>query len=231
MRFQRVSIITVTFETCMHSRLLVPVIFVCFLIGKASAQTDSKNQLLQFSGVVVSNDSLKPIPYTSVMIRHASRGTITDFYGFFSFVAMKGDTVDFNFIGYKPEYFVIPDTLTGNRYSLIQVLSRDTILLKEAIIYPWPSREEFKRAFVELEIPDDDLKRAQRNFELAQTREAQESVPYDGSINWKFTQNQHSQQLYNAGMYQSSNIFNPLAWAAFIKAWQEGAFKQKDKDK
>lgn len=212
-------------------KLTLAVLLITGVLKAQNTQTDSRKQLIQFSGVVVSNDSLKPVPYTSVMIRHASRGTISDFYGFFSFVAMKGDTVDFNYIGYKPESFVIPDTLTDNRYSMIQVLTRDTILLKEAVIYPWPSREEFKRAFVELEIPDNDLKRAQRNLELAQTKEVQESVPYDGSINWKFSQIQHTQKLYNAGMYQSSNIFNPLAWAAFIKAWQEGAFKSKDKGK
>lgn len=200
-----------------------------FIFTDGIAQNNNQKNLIQFSGVVVSNDSLKPVPFTSVMIRHASRGTITDFYGFFSFVAMKGDTVDFNYIGYKPEYFVIPDTLSENRYSLIQVLSRDTILLKEAVIYPWPSREEFKRAFVELDLPNDDYKRAQYNLEVAQRREVQETVPYDGSINFKFQQQQQSYKLYNTGMYASSNIFNPLAWAAFIKAWQEGAFKSKDK--
>jgi hypothetical protein len=207
------------------------IILLFLLACTADAQSTEKRPLIQFSGVVVSSDSLKPVPFASVMIRNASRGTITDFYGFFSFVAMQGDTVDFNYIGYKPEYYVIPDSLKDNRYSLIQVLTRDTILLKEAIIYPWPSREEFKRAFLELEIPDDDYRRAQRNIELAQTREVQESVPYDGSINFKFSQQQRSQRLYNSGMYYSTNLFNPLAWAAFIKAWQEGAFKQKDKSK
>src|SRR5690348_16797537 len=55
-------------------------------------QVDDK--LIQFSGVVVTNDSLQPIPFSSVMIKHANRGTVTDYYGFFSFVAMKGDTVE-----------------------------------------------------------------------------------------------------------------------------------------
>ena len=45
-------------------------------------------ELVQFSGVVVTNDSLQPIPYTSVIIKHAYRGTLTDYYGFFSFVAV-----------------------------------------------------------------------------------------------------------------------------------------------
>lgn len=216
----------------MIRNLLFLLVFCIAFSGIAGAQTgQTKKPLIQFSGVVVSDDSLQPIPFTSVMIRHASRGTVTDFYGFFSFVAMQGDTIDFNYIGYKPDYYVIPDTLASNRYSLIQVLSRDTIHLKETVIYPWPSREEFKRAFLELQIPNDDMQRAQRNLELAQMKEVQESVPHDGSINYKYTQQKRSQQLYNAGMYPSTNLFNPIAWAAFIKAWQDGAFKRKDSGK
>jgi len=190
----------------------------------------SNEELVQFSGVVVTSDSLKPIPFTNVIIKNAYRGTISDYYGYFSFVAVKGDTVEFSYVGYKKSFFVIPDTLKENRYSLIQMLSRDTILLKETVIYPWPSREEFKRAFVELKVPDDDMQRAQRNLELAQHKEVQDNVPYDGSINYKWTTQQRNNQIYSAGQYPVNNLLNPLAWAAFIKAWQEGAYKKKDKN-
>ncbi|MBK6839366.1 MAG: hypothetical protein IPG90_14770 [Bacteroidetes bacterium] len=43
--------------------------------------------LVQFSGIVVTSDSLNPVPYTSIMIRNTYRGTVGDYYGFFSFVA------------------------------------------------------------------------------------------------------------------------------------------------
>lgn len=141
---------------------------------------------------------------------------------------MKGDTVEFSYVGYKKSHFIIPDTLKENRYSLIQMLTRDTILLKETVIYPWPSKEEFKKAFVELKVPDDDAQRAIRNLELAQHKEVQENVPYDGSINYKFATRQRNNQIYTAGQYPVNNLLNPLAWAAFIKAWQEGAYKKKD---
>ncbi len=191
------------------------------------AQSDN-DKLVQFSGVVVTSDDLQPIPYTSVIIKHTYRGTITDFYGFFSFVALKGDTVEFSYLGYKKSFYVIPDTLKESRYSLIQMLSRDTILLKETVIYPWPSKEEFKKAFVELNIPDDDAQRAMRNLEMAQHKEIQDNVPYDGSINYKFLNRERNYQLYTAGQYPVNNLLNPLAWAAFVKAWQEGAYKKKD---
>lgn len=203
-------------------------LIILLLVKYAPAQSQNKEELVQFSGVVVASDSLQPMPFTNVMIKHAYRGTLTDFYGFFSFVAMKGDTVEFSYIGYKKAMFVIPDTLKENRYSLIQMLTRDTILLKETIIYPWPSKEEFKRAFVELQVPDDDAQRAQRNIELAQHKEVKDNVAYDGSINYKWATQQRNNQIYTAGQYPVNNLLNPLAWAAFIKAWQEGAYKKKD---
>jgi hypothetical protein len=211
-----------------HKIALTSVFLSLLASGIGMAQTKSQSDLIQFSGVVVSNDSLQPIPFANVIIRRANRGTVTDYYGFFSFVAMKGDTIDFLYIGYKPTRFVIPDSLAESRYSLIQSLTRDTILLKEATVYPWPTKEEFKRAFLELQLPDDDMKRAQRNIDLAQRRDVQSTVPDDGRLNYIYAQQERQTRLYSAGQYPVNNLLNPLAWASFIKAWKDGTFKRKD---
>lgn len=204
------------------------VLLFAFFSGDVNAQNQKDRPLIQFSGVVVSSDSIQPIPFANVIIRQSRRGTMTDLYGFFSFVAMKGDTIDFQYIGYKHASFVIPDTLNENRYSMIQVLIRDTVQLKEMVIYPWPSREDFKQAFLELRLPDDDMKRAMRNIQMAQMSEIADQVPYDGSINFKFTNQQRQTQLYTAGQFPSISLLNPLAWAAFIQSWKDGAFKKKE---
>jgi len=163
-----------------------------------------------------------------VIIRNARRGTVTDYYGFFSFVAMKGDTIDFQYTGFKTASYILPDTLKNHHYSIIQVLVLDTIELREMVVHPWPSRDEFRRSFSELSLPDSDIRRARRNFELAQTREVQEQVPYDGSINFKYAQVQRQTQLYTAGQFPSISVLNPLAWASFIQAWKDGAFRKKE---
>lgn len=215
----------------MYKHLLLFILFFTIADSyqlSAQNQTIDKQKLIQFSGVVLTADSLQPIPFGSVIIRNANRGTLTDFYGFFSFVAMKGDTIDFQNIGYKTASYIIPNTLDDNHYSIIQVMIRDTINLRETVVYPWPSKEEFKRAFVQLNIPDNDMKRAQRNFELASVKEIQEQVAWDGSVNYKMALQQRTTQLYNAGQYPSISLLNPLAWASFIQAWKDGAFKKKD---
>ncbi|MCC6385638.1 MAG: carboxypeptidase-like regulatory domain-containing protein [Bacteroidia bacterium] len=203
-------------------------LLLAVMITSVEVKAQSQDEdLVQFSGVVVTSDSLQPLPYTSIIIKHTYRGTISDFYGFFSFVAKEKDTIEFTTIGYRKAVFIIPDTLTDNRYSLIQAMHRDTILLKEAVIYPWPTKEQFKQAFLSLDVPDDDLARARKNLEMQRLQEIAENLPPDGSLTYKYTMQQQYSRLYTVGQLPMNNLLNPIAWAQFIKAWKNGDFKRK----
>lgn len=208
--------------------ILIALLFAIFGPRIGVAQNTANKDLVQFSGVVVSGDSLQPIAFTSIMIRGTSRGTISDYYGFFSFVAKKRDTIEFAAIGYKRNVFVIPDTLTDFRCSLIQILKPDTVLLKEVKIFPWPTKEQFKEAFVRLRAPYDDLTRAERNLDRQQLEYLASITPMDGSMNFKWQMQQQSSQLYYAGQLPPNNLMNPVAWAKFVQMWQNGEFKSKD---
>lgn len=205
--------------------IIASLLFVLPLITKSQ----SDNQLIQFSGVVVEEDSLKPVPFVSVLIRNSKRGTVSDYFGYFSFVAQKNDTIDFSAIGYKRGYYVIPDTLSSNRYSLIQVLRTDTVFLKETVIYPWPTREQFKEAFLKIEVPDDDLERAKKNLARSEIKSRMDGLPVDGNYAFNNKMQQKYSQLYYAGQMPPNNLLNPIAWAKFIEAWKRGDFKNKDK--
>ena len=183
--------------------------------------------MVQFSGVVVEGDSLRPVPYSSIIIKRSHRGTVSDYFGYFSFVAQVRDTIEFSAIGLRDAVFVIPDTLTDNKYSLIQVMRTDTINLKETVIYPWPTKEQFKAAFLQLNLPDDDMVRAGRNMVRADMKQEMVGMAMDASLNYKYTQQQYQSKLYYAGQLPPNNLLNPIAWSKFIKAWQNGDFKQK----
>ena len=213
-------------------RINRPILLTFLAIGilfNLHAQDVKKTGLVQFSGVVVSGDSLVPIPFTSIMIRGTSRGTISDYYGFFSFVAKMNDTVEFAAIGYKRNYFVIPDTLNDHRCSLIQMLKPDTVLLKEVVIFPWPTKEQFKEAFLRLRAPYDDLSRAERNLDRRQLDYLASVVPMDGSMNFKWQMQEQSSRLYYSGQLPPNNLLNPVAWSKFVQMWQKGEFKSKEK--
>jgi hypothetical protein len=203
------------------------IVILAFLFLAGNGLYAQDRDLVQFSGVVVSADSLQPIPFASIIVKNTYRGTISDYFGFFSFVAKIRDTIEFSSVGYRKAVFIIPDTLTENRYSLIQALVRDTILLKEVIIYPWPTREQFKQAFLNLEIPETDLQRARKNLEKQRLIEIAENLPPDGSLTYKYHMQQQYARLYTVGQLPMNNLLNPIAWAQFIKAWQNGEFSRK----
>lgn len=208
---------------------LLIIIILAFFGSTTFAQKDSsENKLIQFSGVIVSGDSLEAVPFCNIIDKTSNRGTVSDYFGYFSFVATKGDTIMFSSVGYKKAHFVIPDTLSTNKYSLIQVMYKDTILLQTAVIYPWPSKEEFAKVFVNADIPNDDYKRAQDNLARADIKERMDAMPMDGAMNFNWAMQQKQSKLYYAGQAPPINLLNPIAWSKFIKAWKNGDFKRKD---
>jgi len=201
-------------------------IFLLFLPCLISAQELNEN-LVQFSGITVTYDSLTAVPYTKITIKNLNRGTTSDVLGYFSFVAHKNDTILFNALGFKPSSFIIPDTITKSRYSLIQLMTGDTLTLPAAYIFPWPTLEDFKRAFINAKVPDDDLERARKNLDGDKIMISALNYPMDATMNYNnYIENQTS-KLYYFGQQQPFNIFNPFAWAKFIKAWKDGDFKRK----
>lgn len=201
------------------------VILFILLAGYTRAQDPHRDGLIQLSGVVVSGDSLSPVPFSSVIIRGSNRGTIADYYGFFSLVVRVSDTIDFASVGYRNAYFYVPDTLHSNRYSIIQLLQKDTIVLDQQVVYPWPSKEQFKDAFLALNAPTDDYDRAFQNMTREDVRLSIQGIPMSAQGNHKFVAQQEYTRMYSQGLLPQISIMNPLAWLQFIEAWKNGDFK------
>lgn len=196
----------------------------------ASAQYETfKDSVVQLYGVVMTADSLQAIPGVSIMVKGQNRGTISSDKGVFSIVVLKGDQVEFTSIGFKPKLVQIPKALKGNQYSLIQLMVNDTVFLPATIIKPRISRQQFDRDFVNTHIPDDDITIARSNNDEAKRRYLMASLPADGREASRQYMRQSSAKLYYSGQVAPQNIFNPFAWAEFIKAWKRGDFKKKYK--
>lgn len=178
-------------------------------------------KIVQFSGVLVNSADLQPIPYASIAIKGTPRGTSTNSNGFFSFVAIAGETVVFSSIGFVSVAYTLPDTLNSDHYSIIQSMVQDTIELTETVIYPWPSKEKFREAFISVVIPEDDAAIIRKNFALAEIRERAKNGKMDGSMNYKNMMQDRVDRLYYTGQIAPNNLLNPFAWAQFLKKWNQ----------
>lgn len=186
-----------------------------------------KDSVVQLYGVVMTADSLKGIPAVSIVVKGQNRGTLTNDRGIFSIVVLKGDQVEFSSIGYKSKLVEISRDLKGNQHSIIQLMVNDTIFLPATIIRPRVSREQFERDFINTKVPDDEIAIARSNNDEATRRALMASLPKDGREASSQYMRQAQKKLYYSGQVAPQNIFNPFAWAEFIKAWKRGDYKRK----
>ena len=196
------------------------------VVVKAQFET-YKDSVVQLYGVVMSADSLQGLPSVSIMVKGRNQGTMSNDQGVFSIVVLKGDQIEFTSVGYKPKTVTIPKNLEGNQQSVIQLMIQDTVYLAATIIKKYPTRQEFERDFANIKVPDDQQEIARQNLSEANRRALLAVYPKDGreASNYYFKQNQR--KYYSAGQLPPQNIFNPLAWAEFIKSWKRGDFKSK----
>ncbi len=203
-------------------------LFLFFSPFAAKAQFENfKDSVVQLYGVVMTADSLRGLPAVSIVVKGTGRGTLTNNQGVFSIVVLKGDEIEFSFVGFKPKTTVIPRNLQGNQYSMIQLMVTDTVYLPASIIKPRPTREQFERDFVSVDVPDDDIEIARLNTDMAKRRVLAQSMPRDGKEAANFTLAKNAQRYYYNSQVPPMNILNPFAWGEFVKAWKRGDYKKK----
>lgn len=208
----------------------IPYFFIAAFILPVSAKAQFetfKDSVVQLYGIVMTADSLKGLESVSVIVKGQNRGTITSSKGVFSIVVLKGDQVEFTSIGYKPKTITIPTNLVGNQHSVIQLMVNDTVYLAATIIKARPTRAQFERDFLNTEVPDDYITIARKNNNEATRRILVANMPTDGREATSQVLRQASNKAYYQGQAPPMNIFNPFAWAEFIKAWKRGDYKSK----
>lgn len=208
-------------------KLVLYFLFLLFAVpfGVKAQFENYKDSVIQLYGVVMSADSLQALPSVSIMVKGRNQGTLSNDQGVFSIVVLKGDEIEFSSVGYKPKLVKIPANLDGNQQSMIQLMVQDTVYLPATIIKKYPTREEFERDFANIQVPDDQLEIARQNLSEANRKALLAAYPKDGREATNYYLQQNSRKYYSAGQLPPQNIFNPLAWAEFIKAWKRGDFK------
>jgi hypothetical protein len=203
-------------------------LYIFLLVTAVSAFAQgNEERLIQFSGFVMTSDSLVGVPFVNITIKNRGRATSANAEGFFSFAARESDTLYFTAIGYTPSVYIIPSNLETDKFSVIQLMTKTQYYLPTTIIYPWGSREAFRQAFIDLRPPKDLEEQARQNLEREKLAEIAKELELNGNEASKRELQTQSARYTYYGQRPPQNIFNPLAWAEFIKAWKRGDFKKK----
>lgn len=213
----------------MDFRKTIILFILIFSLQATIAQSEGK---VLFTGVIVESDSLNPVSYTNIIILNKNLGTISTKEGYFSFYAEENDSIRFSALGYSKALYVIPMNIETERYSIIQVMKKDTLELAETIIYPWPVNEEdFKDSFINDDIEDDEVVQAKKNMEISAIQKPKQVIFHETSAAYNYDEDmrQVANEMYYNGQTPPISVLDPVAWYKFIKAWRRGDFKNKNK--
>ena len=207
---------------------LIYILIIFHVAIAAKAQQKSDDDLVQFSGVVLSYDSNKTIPFATISIKGSRRGSYSDMAGYFSFVAKRSDVIVFSCIGYKSRAFKFPEGMQEAKFNVIIPMEEDTFALPDVtLVAPYPSREEFDYYFVKNKIPDDQLSLAYRNLRK-RPEEYMENLRFDATENARWAlREQAVNQANTTGQLPTFRILDPIAWSKFIRALENGDLKRK----
>jgi hypothetical protein len=152
---------------------------------------------------------------------------MTDARGFFSLPALTGDTLEFSSVGYVTQQAAIPEGGELARVNLVQPMGRDTVAMKDAFVYPWPSRERFRQDFLALGLPNQGLDPAWDSpMDPMDVYDRLSEVGRDGQSTSSDVLAARAQQAGYAGQAPPVNLLNPVAWAQFLQALKSGDLRK-----
>lgn len=219
------------FESYMGIKSVSYCLLLFCLLGlgaRVSGQSVYDDRIIQINGITMTADSLRAVPDVTILVKNKNRGVESEYTGVFSIVCYKGDTLQFNCLGFRQKEYVISKDIKGQIFSMIQLMVQDTFYLPETIIRPLPSKEAFDFAFTHWRIPNDQYELARRNTDQYIMRALAYTLPRDGRESQaRLMQKQANEAVYY-GQRQPMNIFNPIAWGQFFEAWKRGDFRKEN---
>lgn len=205
-----------------------PVLWCCLLmvLGFQSLHAQEA-RVYQLSGMVLTADAEPyPIPYVNVYIKKRQQGTAANAEGFFSLAVSAGDSVTFSALGFKTQSLFIPDSLKSRAYLAKIHMMRDTTILDEVSLYPWPTRERLNRELLAMKVPTTELDLAMRNLAMEEIKSRAAAMGYDAEEISNYVIKSKEQEIYNNSRYYGPGasggaaimgaLSNPFAWAAFF---------------
>lgn len=216
----------------MRFKIILGIFVLCIATTDVWAQ--QSKEPVQMSGIVLSGDAEPQfMPYVNIVVKKRKRGAATNSEGFFSFAVLPGDTLLFSSIGFRTETLVIPDTLDEKEYLSRVIMNRDTTMLQEVTLYPWPTPDQFKEEFLATRVPTTEEDIAMRNLAIQELKARAAKMGYSAAEIQDYVIAANNAEIYNYGRYNNysgggtailGSLSNPFAWAQFFEALKRGDF-------
>ena len=215
----------------MMKRLTVLVFLVlAFCLLTLSAYSQGQDKTVLFQGRVIASSNAEFLPLAYIFNPQAGRGTLTDNFGQVDMYVFPGDSLVISYIGYNKKYYIVPRD-TELVHQVIIPMDEMTTMLREVKVFPHSSEEEFKQAFLAMELRDARQRdNARNNLEQSKLNIFALQAGMGASSNFRNFSDMMISSQVNKNFFSDPTLAltNPFAWISFIKSIKNGDLKRKD---
>ena len=198
-----------------------------------TAFSQGQDKTVLFQGRVVASSNAEFLPLAYIFNPQAGRGALSDNFGQVDMYVFPGDSLVISYIGYKKKYYIVPRD-TELVHQVIIPMEEMTTMLRDVKVFPHSSEEEFKQAFLAMELRNKkERDNARDNLEQSKLNAFAMQAGMGASSNFRnfsdmMISSQANKSFFNSPMLA---LTNPFAWISFIKSVKNGDLKRKDYQK
>jgi hypothetical protein len=202
-------------------------LFLLFLMAGYNADAQGSKKFITFSGFVIDGSNDEPLPGAYVINDRAGRGVFTNSKGYFILEVFPGDSILFSYLGFRKQFHIIPRNV-GLDYSAVVELSIDAKMLKEVKVYPFRTEEEFKTAFLDMELPNErERELIEKNYSSENIKRMAANQAMGSLGNYRYAMDQQMMHLQGQKQVTQNPLTNIFAWSNFIKSVKNGSLTDK----
>jgi hypothetical protein len=215
----------------MKKRFAVRVLgMLTFSLLSLTAFSQGQDKTVLFQGRVVASSNAEFLPLAYVFNPQAGRGALSDNLGQVDMYVFPGDSLVISYVGYKKKYYIVPKD-TELVHQVVIPMDEMTTMLRDVKIFPHSSEDEFKQAFLAMELRDAKQRdNARENLEQSKLNVYALQAGMGTSSNFRNFSDMMISSQANKNFFSSPMLAltNPFAWMSFIQSIKNGDLKRKD---
>jgi hypothetical protein len=215
----------------MKKRFAVRVLgILAFSLLSLTAFSQGQDKTVLFQGRVVASSNAEFLPLAYVFNPQAGRGALSDNLGQVDMYVFPGDSLVISYVGYKKKYYIVPKD-TELVHQVVIPMDEMTTMLRDVKIFPHSSEDEFKQAFLAMELRDAKQRdNARENLEQSKLNVYALQAGMGTSSNFRNFSDMMISSQANKNFFSSPMLAltNPFAWMSFIQSIKNGDLKRKD---
>ncbi len=136
-------------------------VFLIILTSWKSNAQQSDDPQITINGEIVNASDNSPVPFVHIINTSTAQGTASNSEGRFVIQMLPTDTLLFSAIGFEKYIFTLSEDIDTRSILVTIVLDASSMELEPVKIFAYKDEQSFKRAIIEMEVPEEKSNRMQ----------------------------------------------------------------------